>query len=380
MMTDPENPNHESRQIDTVYQILLFEIENANYRLTGFQKDTMDFILLMLALIGFFAFIPLDVFLYAWFGSAVLVWIICSGIGVLLSLSIYWAYIRSEKSFSPLHSGSMYHSCDGALLRDDVVNPSGKNTRENVRDGMMIESIASFFSAFHFLGMVFLLTAIAAYGYLVTSDPGNTVSSLVRSDPVIAGGLIVSFLIYAVSRQKREQFRQDKCLGRYLACQLVFSGILLIAGIIIGTYGLLSKVPPFIPVSGASQVSVVLLQHSVSGSSFQILLLVYLYTAVIFIVLFDHFLSSAQLETTNRKLIGLLSLKNRIDRHRLGLSPCPDIRQIRKEVLSLKTVPPRYIPFAEIIRVPVPSVPEEYVDTLLDMPDGLQPNGGTRKE
>lgn len=380
MMTDPEKSNHETRQIDTIYQILIFEIENANNQLTLFQKDNVNFILLMLALIGFFAFIPLDIFLYNWFGSAIFMWILCSGIGVILSIAIYWTFIKSEKSPFNKQFNNQCNACDSSIICDNVVNLSEKNNLKKIREGILAENIDLFFSAFHYLGMIFLVTAIAAYFYLSTYDPGHNASPLIQPDPLITIGLILSFLIYAVSRQKREELHQENSIGKYLAYQMAFSGIILIIGFFFEAYGHLLKIPTFISVSNTSQFSIVLIQHSFSVSSFQISLLVFLYTVVIFIVLFDYFLSSKHFEKTNRKLIELMYLKNRIDRYQLGLTPSIDIGQIQKDVLNLKTIPPQYFPFLEIIKVPIPFSFENCEDTLHYMLGGSQSDEARKKK
>jgi len=353
-MSETGQSDEKSEKIEKIYRIIEFEIENANNQLALFKKDNVNFLLLVLALIGFFAFIPIDVFAYNWFGSGIWMMIVCSAMIVILSILLPREIKKVSNKQNDRKHNQKCDSCDSMCLCEQIADLPAKEKIQQIRERIIIENISLIFSAFNYTGFIFLMTAIASYFYLITYDPGRNISSLISSDPVLMMSLMITFLIYIAFQRKVKSLPKDGGLNKYFSRQLLFSGIIFSIGIFFEGYGYFAKVPTFISVSNTSQFSIVLIQHSFSITSFQISLITLLYTIIILTVLLDYFFSSKYVERTNNRLIELLNLKTRVDRYQLGITPGIDIEQIQKRVLNLKTIPPRYFPLIEIISVPIP--------------------------
>jgi len=363
-MSEANQNENKSEKIEKIYRIIEFEIENANTQMALFKKDNVNFLLLVLALIGFFAFIPIDVFAYNWFGCGIWMMIVCSGAVVGFSILSFREIEKIGKSRTNRKRNQKCNYCDSVSICEKIVDLPDKEKFQQIKEGIIIDNINLIFSAFNYTGFIFLITAIASYFYLSTYDPGHNISSQISPDPIITIGLLITLLIYFLFQRNLNNLPKEGGLKKYFSTNLLFSGIIFLIGIFFEGYGHLGKVPTFISVSNTSQFSTGLIQHSFSITPFQISLITFLYTIIILIVLLDYFFSLKYVERTNSKLIELLWLKNKVDRYHLGITPTIDIDQIQKSILNLKTTPPRYFHLAEIISVPVPFDSEKCEELL----------------
>jgi len=358
-MPDDTRTIEASDKLEKIYQIIGFEIGNANNQLALFKKDNMNFILLILALIGFFAFIPVDVFAYNWFGNGLFVMIIC-GISIF-GLSIYlFIYPSKAKNIEFKYDCD---KCDRSLICNINDSQNEEKLRKTV-DFVFFENVRLYYSAFYYLGFFFFITSLATYFYLITYDPSKHISSLIQSDPFIAISLVLTLIVFLFFKQKNESINNYKVFKKYNEQQLIFSFFILILGILIMGYGFFLKIPSFIPISNTSQFSTTLVAHSSTLSSFQISLIITLYTLVIFLVLYEYFFSSNYVERINEKLEELLSLKYRIDRYQLGLTSEIDIEQIMTNVSKIKINSPHFFTIFGIITFLNPIELERCEDTL----------------
>lgn len=86
------------KKIEKIYHIIEFEIDNANNQISLCKKDNINFILLLFALIGFFAFIPADTFFYQWIANGIWMTIFLMGcVGIFSIVICYHLYKENSK-------------------------------------------------------------------------------------------------------------------------------------------------------------------------------------------------------------------------------------------------------------------------------------------
>ena len=358
-----------TEKIEKIYQIIEFEIGNANNQLALFKKDNMNFILLILALIGFFAFIPVDIFLYNWFGNGILMMIICSGCITGLSIAFFINFDKNNKINNPSEAekeeaNQKCDACDSWTICKNIEDEQKREKFQKTIDLVLIENVSLLYSAFYYTGFFFLITSFVSYLYLIYHDPSKSSSSLIQSDPIIVMLLFLALLAFLIIQQKHQDYLKKGIFKYYIMRQIILSAILLALGILIGGYGYFSKLPPFISITNTSQFSSILFEHSNIIPSFPLSLIVLLYTVIILIALLEYFFSSKYLERNNQKLMELLSLKYRIDRYQLGVTSEIDIVKIIKKLSKLKIIPPQFITIWSIINVPIPFQMGKCEDTL----------------
>jgi hypothetical protein len=336
-------------------------------------------------LIGFFAFIPIDVFAYNWFSSGIWMMILSSGLVVGFSIALYREFEKGSMNQTEKTENVKCDSCESLNICSNVEDQPTKEKIQKIKESYIVENICQIFSALTYTGFIFLFSAMCAYFYLINTDTSRNIGSMIQSDPIIAIGLLGTFLFYTLFRNTWIGSPKEHELKKYLVGQLVFSGAILLLGLFFEGYGHLKNIPAFVPVSNTSQFSVGFIQHAFSISSFQISLIILLYTLVILVVLSDHFFSLKYVEKTNEKLIKLHILKNRIDRYQLGIIPSINTDQIQKQVLNLKTIPPQYLPLTELLSVPIPFDSNKCEETLhyslgeLPEVETEEKNNGTEK-
>jgi nitrogen fixation-related uncharacterized protein len=356
----PDNTIENSEKIEKIYQIIEFEIGNANNQLALFKKDNMNFILLILALIGFFAFIPVDVFAYNWFGNGLYVMILCAISIFLISMYLF----LNPSKVKNIEFKYDCDSCDRLRICKNISDPQKKERLEKTVNFVFIENIALCYSVFYYIGSLFFISSLLTYLYLITYDPTKHISSLIQSDPgiVILLGLIL--LVFLFSHKKSKQFDEYESFKKYNFQRLCLSFVIIVLGILIEAYGFFLKVPSFIPISNTSQFSSTLIAHSITISSFQLSLIVTLYTLVIFLVVIEGFFSSSYVEKINEKLEELFSLKYRIDRYQLGITSEIDFEHITAKLSELRIRSPKFFTFFGIFTLTIPIKLERCEDTL----------------
>ena len=98
--------------IDEIHKMIEFEIQNANSQLSLYKKDNINLILLLLALIGFFAIVPLDIFAYKWFECAIFLILVVSFTIILVLLKREY---RSRKKKNEISVDSECGNCESCI-------------------------------------------------------------------------------------------------------------------------------------------------------------------------------------------------------------------------------------------------------------------------
>ncbi len=349
-----------SKKIDKIYQIIEFEIDLANIQISLFKKDNINLILLFLALIGFFAFIPLDVFTYHWFPSAILLTVALMG---CIGGMSFWTLrnlptwnkkdLRKENKNSGKNSDC--ESCDSKAICESITDEETKEKLQKNADVILIENIGLFFTAMYYTSTFFFVTSLISYFYVTSSIPSQGIESLFPRDNWISILLILAFVMYLFIFLRQSRLIKEGNLKKFLGQIGTSALVIMFCAIIIEIYGNLSNIPPFISIqNSSSQFSSVLIAHSKIIPEYPLTWIVAIYSAIIALIMLEYLFSSKYIEKINQNLDGLLNLKYRIDRYELGLSSDLKTDDILKEITKLKIHPPDFYTFGGIITIPVP--------------------------
>jgi hypothetical protein len=357
-------------KVETLYCIIESELENANAQLSLFKKDNVNFILLILALIGLLAFIPLDIFAYNWFVNGLYVTLICTLMIVFFSFLFYRDMNKKKNPSETKASQQQCATCDSKQLcttEDDQILEG----RRKSKDFLLIEIIGRLFPALIYSGYFFLLTSFIAYFYLITTDPGKKIPSLIQSDPYLVFLLFIMVAVYWNYQRNIDHHLKLHSFKEYLKKQLKNSIVIVILGVITLAYGFLVKLPAFISISETSQFSSTIIAHSMNVPQFPLELIQGLYTLVLLLVFVEFILSSFYVESLNRKIIELLGLKRQINRYQLGVISELDIERIVRILPNLYINPPRFLTIYGVITVPIPFELNQCADVLYLVPDEM---------
>lgn len=370
----PDDNSKNSDKIEKIYRIIVFEIDNANNQISLSKKDNINFILLLFALIGFFAFIPADTFFYQWITNGIYIMTILMGVIGAFSVLIY--YLIHKEKFNKENATNSSDDekcelCDSSTICKNIDDPTRKEKIRNYADSMLIDNISLFYSAVIYTSFLFLISCMIPYIYYTSS---KEIAPSFQNNSLISFLLMVIFLVYILLYFRHSSLITKGNFKRYLSEMAIFSIVIVICTVIIAIYGILSKIPPFIPITNASQFSPLLIEHLKIIPSMPLSWIVTLYTLVITLVLVEHFFSSKYIESINRKLDELLILKYRIDRYQLGISPELNIEDLLKILSKQKIHPPSYFTVGGIISIPIPlsfgRCEETFYSALEDQPVG----------
>jgi hypothetical protein len=350
----PEINNGNSDKIDRIYHIIEFEISNANNQISLSKKDNINFILLLFALIGFFAFIPADTFFYHWISSGIwMIFILSACIGGISCFFYHYIYKGDFSNQIALNGrdDEKCNLCDSSTTCKNVDDPIKKEKIWNYTLSVFLENVSLIFTAAIYTSIFIFLCSLIPYFYYTVS---KEIASSFRNDSLLSFLLILISLAFIILFFRHNSLIKKEDLKKYLTEMAIISFFIAgCAGIII-IYGYVAQVPPFISISETSQFSSTLIEHIKIIPSVPLTYIVSLYTLVIGLVLIEYFFASRYIEKIDQKLAELLILKNRIDRYNLGISPELHIEEIIKKVSKLKILPPSYIIAGGIVTIPVP--------------------------
>jgi hypothetical protein len=370
----PDDIDKNSEKIEKIYRIIEFEIENANNQISLSKKDNINFILLVFALIGFFAFIPADTFFYQWIANGVYMVMISMGIIGGCSVFFYY-YIHTGKfnnEYAPNSSDEeKCNLCDSSTICKNIDDPTRKEKIQNYVNSVVMDNIGLFYLALIYTSFFFFISSMIPYFYLTAS---KEIAASFQNNALISLLLMLILLVYILLYFRHSSLLKKGNFKKYLLELAIFSIVILICTLIIEIYGIFSKIPPFIRVVNETQFSPLLIEHFTIIPSVPLSWIVTLYTLVTSLVLIEQIFSSKYVESINRKLEELLSLKYRIDRYQLGISPELNIENILKTLSKQKIHPPSYFTAGGIISIPIPlsirRCEETFYTALEDQPVG----------
>jgi membrane-associated HD superfamily phosphohydrolase len=189
------------------------------------------------------------------------------------------------------------------------------------------------------------------YFYLTAS---KEIAASFQNNALISLLLMLILLVYILLYIRYSTLLKKGNLKKYLLELGIFSIVILFCTLIIEIYGIYSRIPPFIPIANETQFSSLLIEHFKIIPSVPLSWIVMLYTFVISLALIELFFSSKYVENINKKLEELRSLKYRIDRYQLGISPELNFENILKTLSKQKIYPPSYFIAGGIISIPIP--------------------------
>jgi hypothetical protein len=350
----PDDNNKNNEKIEKIYRIIEFEIENANNQISLSKKDNINFVLLLFALIGFLAFVPADTFFYQWIANGIFMMMIIMGcIGFFSVLVLYSLYKRKfdRKPGTNPSDDEKCKSCDSLTICKNIDDPIRKERIKKYVDSVLIENISLFYTAAIYTSFFFFISSMIAYFYFTSS---KDVVAPYPNNSLIITLLLLILLVYVLLYFRHSTLIKKGNFKKYLVESAIFSIVIVIFSVIIEIYGIYSRIPPFTPITNATQFSQLLIEHLKIIPSEPLSLIVALYTLVITLVLAEYFFSSRYIGSINRKLNELLILKYRIDRYQLGISPKLDIEDILKTLSKQKIQPPNYIIAGGIFSIPLP--------------------------
>lgn len=365
-----------SNRIEKIYHIIEFEIDNANNQISLSKKDNINFILLIFALIGLFAFVPADTFFYEWISNGLWMTIILMGLVGGFSIVIFYHIVSTKSESNKDYATNIDNDekcaiCKSSTICKNIHDPVNKERMRNYANSLLITTIGLFFSALIYTSFIFFVSCMIAYlNYSASTD----IMPTFQNNPWISLILMLIFLLYCLLYAKHASLMKKGEFKKYLMGIAFFSIMIFVCSLIVAIYGTLSKIPPFTAISNATQFSPLLTEHLKIIPAVPLSYIVALYTLVISLVLFEFFVSSKYIHGVNQKLEELLILKYRIDRYQLGISPDLDIEDLIKQLSKLKILPPRYFIAGGIITIPVP-LPDVHCEEMLysaleDQPDG----------
>jgi hypothetical protein len=367
--------SEKSNKIEKIYRIIEFEIDNANNQISLSKKDNINFILLIFALIGLFAFVPADTFFYEWIPSGLWMTIILMGLVGGFSIICYYIITTKEKSNNEnatnIDNNEKCVLCKSSAICKNIDDPVKKEKMRNYTKSLLITTIGLFFSALIYTSFIFFISCMVAYlNYSASKD----ITPTFQNNSWISLLFMLIFLVYCLLYVTHTSLIKKGDFKKYLLGMAFFSIAIFICSAIIAIYGVFSKIPPFIAISNETQFSPLLTEHLKIIPAVPLSYIVTLYTLVIGLVLFEFFVSSQYIRGINQKLRELLILKYRIDRYQLGISPDLDIEDLIKQLSKLKISPPSYFIAGGIITIPVPlpyiRCEEMVYSALEDQPEG----------
>ena len=299
----PDDTNKNSDKIEKIYHIIEFEIENANNQISLSKKDNINFILLIFALIGFFAFIPADTFFYLWITNSLYILMILTGAVAAFSVFFYYylhkgKFLKENASFAG--DKEKCELCDSSPICKNIDDPIRKDKIQNYVDSILIDNMSLLFSADP-LHEFFLFHQLHNPLHLLHSFKGDAPSF--QNNSLITFFLILIFIVYILLYFRHSSLLKKGKFKKYLLeLAIVFDCYFHLYGLIIEIYGIFSKIPPFIPVANVTQFSPLLIEHLKIIPSVPLSWIVTLYTLVISLVLIELFLSSKYVERINQKI------------------------------------------------------------------------------
>jgi magnesium-transporting ATPase (P-type) len=368
-----EKPN----KIEKIYHIIEFEIDNANTQISLSKKDNINFILLILALIGLFAFVPADTFFYEWISNGlwmagVLIAIVCG-----TSILFYYIVLNKEKTnkmgVSNIENEDKCALCKTSVICKNITDPERKEKMRDYSNTLIVNTISLFFSALIYTSFIFFITSAFAYMYYSNS---KDISPTFQTDSWISFILTLILLGYILFYFKHKSLLKKRDFKKYISRVALFSSPILICFAIMAIYGFVSKIPPFIAISNGTQFSPLLTEHLKIIPALPLSYIVAVFTLVVGLVLFEFFVSSQYIQDISKKLGMLLILKHKVERYQLGISPDLNVEEVIKQLSKLKIFPPSYHVAGGIITIPLilPEVPceEMLYSALEDQPGEVQ--------
>ena len=353
------NPSvKKDEKIEKILELIKFEIQNATTQLSLYKKDNVNLILLLLALIGFFAFIPLDIFTYKWFENAILLILIISSVAIYFRTKFWydsWKDTKNKiKNDTDEPSCKDCGSCVDLILCKNLDDPKKRIQIKQFLDSKRIDLLYLIDSANNYCSFAFLLTAILAYWYCSGSFFGNQRASLFNADPVIGFLLFLLFISFLARNYQMKRLKSKKNFQSMHVQSFIIACIICSLSILIEIYGNLLKIPPFIEITNSTQLSVTLFEHSNNIPSLSLTLVIGLYSIILLIVMMEYFFTVTFVEKINQKLLDLLELKSIIDLYQIGIISEIDTNQILKKFSKLIIIVPRIQTLYGVISIPIP--------------------------
>ncbi|MGB9176759.1 MAG: hypothetical protein WCB46_08500, partial [Methanoregula sp.] len=320
-MTEEIQIDEKSKKIEKIYQIIEFEIDNANNQISMVKKDNINFILLFFALIGFFAFIPVDVFFYQWFPSGILIAGVMMGCIGGISIFLYFRRPSWNKKENQKKSDNddICAFCESSSICKNISDFTRKEKIQKYSDSALIENMDLIYSAYVLPSFFFFFTSMISYFYFTNPNSSKDLTILFTRNSLIVTFLVLTFFVYFALYVQYLRFLKRSDLKNYLFQLALFSILIVILSGMILIYGYCTKIPPFIEIENSLQFSPLLIEHAKIMPSFPLSLIVAIYSGVIALVLLDYLFSSRYIEKVNHKLEELFELNYRIDRYRLGI-------------------------------------------------------------
>ena len=337
-------------------EIVEFEIEHATDQIALIKKDNTNIILLLIALIGFLALIPIDLFVYKWFSLGLITLIIwlCLFFYTIYSYRKNRCYVLKE--YNDIASELIQNSdkCSKCEKSEDCNWIFDDEKKKRFIQYITIHTFKHYLfkiSSDFTLIFVFFLTIFLSYFYSVISLSENSFFYLYKPNLVIVILLIIEILLFSIYFVFNAKFseNQKNCQSNNVLYYVIF---LLLLPIVIEIFGNLSKVPPFVQISNSTQLSVVLLNHYQNYPSIAITLILLLYQNIIFIVITDHFNTGAIVENLSEKITNLMKIKSKIDLCRLNKCEIKKTDELYKEVLLTKTASFEFITIFGFFSIP----------------------------
>jgi MFS family permease len=357
----PDDNDENSNKIEKIYRIIEFEIDNANNQISLSKKDNINFILLLFALIGFFAFIPADTFSYQWIANSILMTFVVMAMVGCISGWFYYCIVKRkfESSYKDISEKKDCNLCDSSTICPR--NTETPDKRENALKyvySTVIEYLSLFLTALIYTSFILFGSAMILYFYYTAS---NEVAPLYQNSPHISLLLMIILLVFVIIYIRCASYKKAGLNEKYLLELTIISTFIAICSIWILFIGYSSRIQPFIPITNTSQFSNPLIEHITVLPSVPLSYIVTLYTLIIGLVIFEYFFSSKYMENIEKNLNKLLMIKYRIDRYQLGLSPDLHIDDLVKKVSKLKIYPPSYHTFLGIVSIPIP-MPFDFIN------------------
>lgn len=367
-MADSESSlQNERGSIETIYEWIEFEIQSAFSLLSLYKKDNVNLILLLLALIGFFAFVPLDIFLYNWFQSAVIMIILGSSFPFMVVIGS-WCKQNLYKLLKLRGSGKPsfidLYSFDKFIPSEPSTSPQKRDYICKYVESKLIGTYYLTISIFNLCNFIFLLTAMLAYYYCVGRDFDDKNSSFFEPNLIISVLLISLFLLYVADYLFLSRSVEKRDFKSLYLTSVIISMIVFLIALFIEVYGNFSSIPPFIRITDSTQISVILFDHANNISSFSILLIVCLYSLILYLVMIEYYCTAKYVDKVNQKLLDLLELKSKIDLYHFGATSELDLNLILRKLSTLKMVAPQMMTIYWFFSISIPfdrSIFEEVV-------------------
>lgn len=348
---------NEIEKIDKIYQWIEFEIQKGLNLISIYKKDNVNLILLGLGLIGFFAFIPLDIFAFKWFESAILMILIASLLPLfeaLKNLIIPSLKKRLHRNISTVTPNNDRTSFDELI---GFENKKISNLREKITKIANYTLIARYNlinSVNIHCSFVFWGTAMLTYLYCTVRYSSEQNAQLYTFNPHIFLLMILILAFFIIDRFLIKKLLEESHFKTFYKYSLITPAGIMILVILILYYGYTSDIPPFSGIENTSKISIVLYEHSQSISSFSISLIIALYTIILYIVLYEHYFSTYYHEKINQQLLDLNNIKSEIDLYRMGISSEIDMNKLFKRLAKLNIITPKIMTMYGTFSIPIP--------------------------